>query len=174
MKGIWHFCFNGGNPPFWNLEDVLSLEGTLRKQNPMGSIWQSFHFIVLGKGFDAFKITILHRPFWNLENVLSPGGTLQSRARRWSNCFYFPFYWCRKRYWGFKIHLGTGLFWNLENVLSPKGSNWILLIFYWCKKRYWGFQNPNLKSRFFVIYQRDIAHKPPKFDGLCKITRAQI
>ena len=36
------------------------------------------------------------------------------------------------------------------------------------------FQNPHLKSRFFVIYQWDIAHKPPKFDGLCIITRAEI
>ena len=36
------------------------------------------------------------------------------------------------------------------------------------------FQNPHLKSQFFVIYQWDIAHKPPKFDGLCIITRAEI
>ena len=50
-KGFWTFRFRGGNHPFWNLENVLSPEGTLRKQNPMGSIWQSFHFIVIEKRF---------------------------------------------------------------------------------------------------------------------------
>ena len=35
-KRILDFQFWTGNPPFWDLENVLSPEGTLRKQNPYG------------------------------------------------------------------------------------------------------------------------------------------
>ena len=62
-KGLWTFRIRSGNPPFWNLEFVLSPEGTLRKQIPyrdppkglcesrfhIGSIWQSSHFIWVRK-----------------------------------------------------------------------------------------------------------------------------
>ena len=36
--GLRTFRFTCGHPPYWHLENVLSPEGTLRKQNPMGSI----------------------------------------------------------------------------------------------------------------------------------------
>ena len=51
------------------------------KQNPMGSIWQSFHFIVLGKGVLTFRFSADNPPFQNLENVLYPEGTLRSRTQ---------------------------------------------------------------------------------------------
>ena len=46
-KGFWTFRFRRGNPPFWNLQNVLSPEGSLRKQISMGSIEKYFHFIVV-------------------------------------------------------------------------------------------------------------------------------
>ena len=77
-KGVWTFRFRGGNPSFWHLENVLSLEGTLQTR---GFIWESFHFIVLGKGVWTFRFKSKYRPVWNLENVLSPEGTLRSRTQ---------------------------------------------------------------------------------------------
>ena len=38
------------NLPFWNLENVLSPDGTLRSRTRMGSIWYFFHFIVHREG----------------------------------------------------------------------------------------------------------------------------
>ena len=38
-KGILTFIFSGGNPPFWNLENVLSPEGTLRSRTQWGPFW---------------------------------------------------------------------------------------------------------------------------------------
>ena len=73
-KGVCYFKFTVGNSPFWNLENLLSPEGTLRKQNPCGVHLRVFPFYCgLGKGFGTFKTCLEERPFWKPENVLLYG-----------------------------------------------------------------------------------------------------
>ena len=47
---ILDFHFTGGNPPFWNLQNVLSPEGTLRSRTRMGSILILSILLCLEKG----------------------------------------------------------------------------------------------------------------------------
>ena len=49
------FQFTGENSPFWNLENVLSPEGTLRKQRTEGGpiVFTSVLFFVPGTYFDT-------------------------------------------------------------------------------------------------------------------------
>ena len=94
----------------------------LRKQKPMGSIWQSFHYCCLRTGVDTFKICHEERPFWKLENVLSPGGRLLRRLLWGPIVFNLCFIGLVKGVWGFKNTCDDRHFWKLENVLSPKGS----------------------------------------------------
>ena len=85
------------------------------KQNPMRSIWQSFHFIVLGKGVWTFHFRSSNPPFWNLENDLSPEGTLQSRTQ-WGPFDSLSILLClRNGFDTFKIPILNHPFWNLEN-----------------------------------------------------------
>ena len=117
--------FDTFRQPFWNVESVLSPEGTQRKQNPKGSIWQSFQWC-LRNGFDTFKIPIIRRPFWNVENVLSPKVTLQSRAQ-WGPFDILSISLClEKGVWCFKIRWGTWPFWNLDYVLF-QGRHFVFL-----------------------------------------------
>ena len=54
-KGVGTFKFTGGERPFWNLENVLSPEGTLQSRAQWGPFW-SFHFIVSREGCSHFQI----------------------------------------------------------------------------------------------------------------------
>ena len=49
-KGTGGFKFWAGNQPFWNLENVLSPEGTLRSRTQRAP-FDSFHFIVFEIGY---------------------------------------------------------------------------------------------------------------------------
>ena len=63
-KRILDFQFCTGNPPFWNLQNVLSPEGTLRVAEP---VWGPFDILsillCLEKGVGTFKFTGVERPF---------------------------------------------------------------------------------------------------------------
>ena len=125
----------------------------------MGSIWQSFHFIVLGKGVWTFRFRSGNPPFWNLENVLSPKGTLQSRARNGSKCFYLCFIGIGNDTGGFNFSSGHPHFWNLENVLSPNGTaiaepngvHLILSILLCLRKGVWTFRFRDGIPPFWIL-----------------------
>ena len=68
-RGTGGFNFRGGNPPFWNLENVLSPRGTLRSRARKGSNCFYLCFIGIGKDTGGFSFRSGNPPFWKLENV---------------------------------------------------------------------------------------------------------
>ena len=80
-KGILKFRFSGGNPPFWNLENVLSPKGTLRSRTQWGPFDSLSILLCLRKGVWTFRFSGGNPPFWNLENVLSPEGKVRKHSR---------------------------------------------------------------------------------------------
>ena len=66
----WTFCFSGGNPPFWKLENALSLKGTLQNRTQWGPFDSLSILLGLGNVYWTSRFRIGNPPFWNLENVL--------------------------------------------------------------------------------------------------------
>ena len=140
----WSFRFRKGNPPFWNLANVLSPEGTLRSKTQ----WVPFDSLSIL--FWTFRFSGGIPPFWNLENVLSPEGTLRSRTQ-WGPFDSVSILLCLRRgVWTVCFTGGNPPFWNLANVLFPggtllsrarKGSNCFYLCF--IPRRDSAKQNPN-------------------------------
>ena len=98
----------------WYLENVLSPEGTLRKQSPMGSIWYSFHFIVFQKRFWTFQNPNFHATFLKSWKCFIPRWDAANAEPNAAHLIFFPFY----RVWEtvltpFKIPNFSRPFWSL-------------------------------------------------------------
>ena len=135
-RGTGGFNFRGGNPPFWNLENVLSPGGTLLSRVLKGSNCFYFRFYWCRKRYWGCQIYRDERPFWNLENVLSPKGTLQSRTQ-WGPFDGLSILLCvPERELGIFVSWLKSAFWKSWNCLIPRrGSakqnpNGVHLIFF--------------------------------------------
>ena len=93
------------------------------KQNLMGSIWQSFHFILLEKRFWHFQIPDPPSAFLKSWNCF-----IHRRDYAKADFVWGPFdslsilFGQGKGFWTFRFRGRNPPFWNLENVLSPEGT----------------------------------------------------
>ena len=175
--GNVHWTFNLWAVSFLyeNLKIFYPPKGLCKSRFPIGSIWQSFHFIVFEK------------PFWHFENPHSQSAFLKSWKWFIYGCmgwmdgiskvsikflFTYTLFRVGKVYWRFVSVAVIHRFEILEILYPPKGtlrmqnpmeSIWQSFHFIVFEKRFWNFQNPHSPSAFFKILKM---FYPPK--GLCE------
>jgi len=120
----WTFKIRIFHRPFWDLENVLSPEGTAKAVPKVVQLFLLMFYFWVGNVYWTFKIRIFHRPFWDLENVLSPEGTSACRLLRGPFVFTYVLFVLENVYLSFKKADGIWGFWklwNLEMFYPPKG-----------------------------------------------------
>ena len=141
----WTFCFSGGNPPFWKLENALSLKGTLQNRTQWGPFDSLSILLGLGNVYWTSRFRGGNLPFEILKIFYPQEGLCGAEPEGGSNVFTFHFIGVGKGTGGFKIWNRKPPFWNVKNVLSSgetlrsgarSWSNCFYFPFYWSRKGY--------------------------------------
>ena len=119
-KRILDLSFQRGNPPFWNFEIVLSPDGTLRKQNPMGSIWR-LSILLFEKGCLDLSFQWRWSIFLKSWKCFFPEGNLRKQNPMGFIWYSFDLLCLEKDVWHFQFKAEIGLFEILKMFNPPTG-----------------------------------------------------
>ena len=127
-KTLEAFQFSAGNPPFSNVENVLSHDGDVCLHTPVGvqlfllmfyppkgtkevQLFLLISYFGLGNVYWTFCFRSGTPPFWNLENFYPPKGLWEAEPNR-----------VHLTTWTFRFRGGNPPFWNLENVEKSQNN----------------------------------------------------
>ena len=159
-KGVWTFRFRSGKPPFWNPENVLSHEGTLRSRAQWGP-FDSFHFIVFAKGC----LDLENRLFEILKMSYPSKGLCESRTQWGTFDFLLRL---RNGVLTFRFCGGNPPFGNLANILFPDGwMEGISKVSFNCLHTLWVYKTGIYLSLY--IYPKIVIKIPMDFKIWCQV-----
>ena len=113
---ILTFGFIGGNPPFWNHENVYPPKGLCESRLQGGPIVFTYTLFRLGSVYDTFNLALVIRLFEILKMLYPPEGLCGAEPERGPIVFTLHFIGVGRGTGGFKFWAGNSPFWKVENV----------------------------------------------------------
>ena len=111
-RGTEGFKFWAGNPPFWKVENVLSLGGTLQSR---ARRWSNCFY---------FRFYWFRKRYWGFQNPHIPSAFLKSRLCfiwwGWIIVFFYVLFGLGMVYWTFNLSPGNRLFKTFKMFYPPE------------------------------------------------------
>ena len=120
-KGTGHLRFWWGNPRFWNLQNVLSPEGSLRSSSEGVHLTVFPFYYVFQKGYWASSFLVRKSSFLKSSKCVIPRRDVCLQTPVGVQLFLLMFYFVLGNvYWTFFFKGGNPPFWNLKIFYTPK------------------------------------------------------